>query len=259
MAHNLTDYRATVDKLILSIPKSGLATNSIPTSKDTPPPLDPKDFPNIQFWTARVFDAYHRTQTGETDGLATKQRGPGRPPKDETTEDRHPYLENADGTPVPWEVTVLIGQKARRVWQTLHDIGQAPPSWGKASETAYTYFISEMLNVPEFAFFRYCEGNWKLMRWTSKAYASWTRNYLKSNNAVATKAARVRKRKRELLADPTLLQIDSDKDEGDVIAQTPEPGPIQSASTSKDAGTSAPAPALVPTQVSSSLHYQDLY
>lgn len=67
-----------------------------------------------------------------------------------------------DGTQVPSKVIVKVGQKARRVWQTLLDVGMAPMSWGKASETAYIYFNSEMLNVPEFAFFRYCEGNWKV-------------------------------------------------------------------------------------------------
>jgi hypothetical protein len=162
MAHILTAYRATVNMLILSIPKPGLGTNSLPISKDIPPPLDPKDYPNIRFWTTKAFEAYCNNQTGETDGLATQQKRRGRRRKDEDNEDRYPYLENADGTPVPWELIVKTGQKARRVWHSLHDIGQAPPSWGKASETAYTYFNSEILNVPELEFFRYCEGNWKV-------------------------------------------------------------------------------------------------
>ena len=38
----------------------------------------------------------------------------------------------------------------------------APSFWGKASENAYKYFNSEMLNEPGFEFFRYCEGNWKI-------------------------------------------------------------------------------------------------
>jgi hypothetical protein len=129
----------------------------------------------------------------------------------------------------------------------------APPSWGKASEPTYTYFYSEMLNVPELEFLRYCEGNWKLARWASKAYASWTQNYLRSKDGSDTKAERVKKRKREILADPSLLQIDSDGDEGDVIGHTPEPGPTPF----ENAGRSAPAS--VPMQVSSSSHCQDVY
>jgi hypothetical protein len=59
--------------------------------------------------------------------------------------------------------------------------------WGKASETAYTYFNSEMLNIPELDFFRYCEGNWKVIRWATEAYSSWAHNYLKPKEAVDTK------------------------------------------------------------------------
>jgi len=245
LAPNLTN-RATVKNLILSIPKPGLGTNSLPTSKETPPPLDPKHFPKIRFWTAKAFEAYCNNLNGETDGLATQQKRRGRRRKDEDNEDRYPYLENADGTPVPWEVIVKIGQKARRVWHTLLDVGQAPPSWGKASETAYTYFNTEILNVPELEFFRYCEGNWKVMRWATKAYASWAHNYIKSKDGVDTKALRLNKRKHELLDDPNLLRIGSDKNEGDVFPQSP----IQTASTSETVHT-PPAPTSVPMQVSS--------
>jgi hypothetical protein len=87
----------------------------------------------------------------------------------------------------------------------MNAAGQAPSSWGKASENAYIYFNSEMLNEPEFTFFRYCEGNWKIMRWATKAYASWAYNHIKS--------PRANKRKREDLDDPLLLQIDDDKNE----------------------------------------------
>jgi hypothetical protein len=156
-------------------------------------------------------------------------------------------------------VVLKIGQKARRIWHTLHAIGQAPPSWGKASETAYSYFNSEMLNVPELEFFRYCEGNWKLTRWATKAYASWAHNYLKSKDAVDTKAARVNKRKHDLLEDTSLLQIDNDENDGDVIPQSPPPTPIQNASTS-DATCAPPAPSLGPTQVQYvNIRYQDMY
>jgi len=250
MTPNLTIYRATVNNLILSIPKPGLGTNSLPASKDIPPPLDPKDFPDVQFWTAKSFEAYSNNLDGETDGLATQQKRRGRRRKDEGNINRYPYLENIDGTPVPWEILVKTGQKARRLWQTLHDIGLAPPSWGKASETAYTYFNSEMLNVPELEFLRYCEGNWKIMRWATKAYPSWAHNYMHSKDAVDTKAARLGKRKRELLDDSSLFQIDSDKDEGDVIAQSPGPSTFQTALTSETAYTLS-APTSVPTQVSS--------
>jgi hypothetical protein len=132
--------------------------------------LDPKNYPNIRFWTAKSFKAYCDNLNGETDGMASQQKQHGRQRRDGDNDDRYPYLENVDGTPVPWDKIIKIGQKARRVWHTLNDIGQAPPSWGKASKIAYTYFNSEMLNVPGLEFLRYCEGNWKVTRWATKAY-----------------------------------------------------------------------------------------
>jgi hypothetical protein len=122
--------------------------------------------------------------------------------------------------------------------------------WGKASETAYTYFNSEMLNIPELDFFRYCEGNWKVIRWATEAYSSWAHNYLKPKEAVDTKTVRVNKQKHDLLDDPSLLQIDNDKEKDDVIAQSLELNPIQNALVSEPAHT-PPASTLVLTQVSS--------
>jgi hypothetical protein len=103
---------------------------------------------------------------------------------------------------------------------------------------AYTYFNSEMLNVPEFCFFRYCDGNWKLTRWASKAYPSWAHNYIKSKIPVDSKAARVTKRKHDILEDDSLFQFNDEQNEGDDIALAPDaPDPIQDASTSEAAHT----------------------
>ena len=157
--HDLTVYRVTIDKLILNIPKPGLATNSLPISKDTLPPLDPKDYPKVQFWTAKAFKTHCNNISGETDGLATQEKRHGRCQKGEDNEDWYPYLETADGSLVPQEVIITTGHKARRVWHSLRNIGQAPPSWGRASESAFTFFNNEILNVPELEFFRYCESN----------------------------------------------------------------------------------------------------
>jgi hypothetical protein len=196
----------------------------------------------------KEFDVYYKSLTGETDGMEAQQRRRGRPRKDEDKEFRYPYLEKADGTPVPWDTIVKIGQKARRVWHALHDIGMAPASWGKASETAYTYFNSELLNVPELDFFRYCEGNWKLLRWASKAYPSWAHNYLKSTDPIDTKAARVNKRKLNLLDDTSLVQFDNDENEGSLVSQSLDYNQNTSAS---EAAHIPPAPDPVPTQVCS--------
>jgi len=133
-----------VNKLIQNAgaPKTGLMSNSLPTCKDLPPPLDWKDYPHVCFWTAKAFEAYCETLIGETDGLATQQKKHGRRPKTEINEDQHAYLETVDGSAIPPEILVKLGQKAQRVWQALNNLGLAPSSWGKASENVYTYFNS---------------------------------------------------------------------------------------------------------------------
>jgi len=155
-----------------------------------------------------------------------------------------------DSTLVPWEAIVKVGQKARRVWHILHNVNQAPLSWGKASETIYMYFNTLILNAPELEFFRYCKGNWKVTQWATKAYASWAHNYIKSKDALDTKAAQVNKQKRKLLNNLLLLQIDNDKNKDNVISQSPVPSHVQNASTCEAVDTPSTS-TLVPTQVSS--------
>jgi hypothetical protein len=100
----------------------------------------------------------------------------------------------------------------------MNTAGLAPSPWGKASELAYNYFNCEMLNEPEFEFLRYCEGNWKINRWATKAYTSWRHNHLKPGDNGKTQYAS--KRKRELLDDPLLVQIGDDIPPGSTPVET---------------------------------------
>ncbi len=151
------------------------------TKKELPSHLDPKGYPLVCFWTIKSYEAHCKNLAGETDGLATQQRRCGPRPKSESHTDCYPYLENKDGSAVSWDILVKVGQKARRLWQSMDAANMSPSSWGKASESAYNYFNIEMLSEPKFEFFRYCESNWKITRWTTKAYASWSRNRNETN------------------------------------------------------------------------------
>lgn len=234
----------------------------MPIRKDPPPPLDQTQYSHIRFWTAKSFDAHFNDLVGETDGLATKEKRRGRRRNASNDEDPHPYLETAHGTRIPREILVKVGQKARRLWQALNTAGLAPSSWGKANEVAYTYFHGEMLNEPDFEFFRYCEGNWKITRWATKAYASWKHNHLRPNNAEDGRTSGTNKRKRELLDDPSLLRIDHETTEN---ISLPLPGPSESASESTPVATHGSASHtgkrsdLDLTQVRSHLHHANLY
>jgi len=223
--------RETLDKFIQTGPtgpNTSLMSGTLSPRLDLPPPLDPKDYPMVRFWTAKSFETYCNNLTGETDGLATQQKRRGRRRKSDSSEDRHPYLESIDGSPVLREVLVKVGQKARRLWQSMNGAGIAPSSWGKASENAYLYFVGEMLNVPEFEFFRFCEGNWKITRWATKAYASWTYNHFNSGEGGNCKTVHTNKRKRGSLDDPSLLRIEDDKDEDTAPISSWDSSPVQS-------------------------------
>lgn len=117
--------------------------------------------------------------------------------KTKGNDDPYLYLKNTDGSAVPREILINVGQKARRLWHSMKAIGVAPLSWGKANEDVYIYFNSEMLNKPGFEFFS--EGNWKIVRCATKAYSSWAYNHIKLNKAGDGK------RKHDLLNDCSLL------------------------------------------------------
>ncbi|KAF9463665.1 hypothetical protein BDZ94DRAFT_595362 [Collybia nuda] len=61
-----------------------------------------------------------------------------------------------------------------------------------------------MLNDTDFVFFQYCKSNWKLDRWTTKTYASWARNHMRTPSRPSKKP------KHEILNDSTLLKMDDD-------------------------------------------------
>lgn len=212
---------------MLRIPESSSSSgqsNSNLACKDLPPPLYHNDYPDIRFWTSKSYDEYCRSLVGETNGLSTKLKKRGCPAKsdEDDKELRYPYLETESGAPINRETLIKVGQKARRLWQALKSAGLASQSWiQKSSEIVYSYFMGKMLNEPGFQFFRYNEGNWKLNRWATKVYASWKRNHLKVDNANErnewTPKEKSVKCKRDMLDDPNLLQIGSDRDSDSIV------------------------------------------
>jgi hypothetical protein len=120
----------------------------------------------------------------------------------------------------------------------------APSLWGKASEVAYQYFNDGMLNEPGFEFFRYCKGNWKLMRWATKAYASWAHNHMKSSDTGNSKSSHATKRKCAILNDPSLIRLDDNQDPYIATAAPPplDSAPINNILSSLEPSTSTSLP-----------------
>lgn len=73
-------------------------------------PLIKEDHLSICFWTWKEFDEFITWNDGETDGLALKKTWRGQPSNN--NEEKHPYLENEDGTPVDHHWLDMFGNKA---------------------------------------------------------------------------------------------------------------------------------------------------
>jgi hypothetical protein len=98
-----------------------------------------------------------------------------------------------------------------------------------------------MLNEPDFEFFRYCEGSWKLTRWATKAYPSWVYNHYKPSGEGDNKTLRAKKRKRNMLDDPSLLQINDNKNDDTAIVPLRHSSPIENDPISLALPAHAPA------------------
>jgi len=154
-------------------PATSVQQSNLPTSNlEMPPPLQKENFPNVRFWTRSAYTRWSTQQKGVTDGLSQQQARRGRPSNaSQNNEDRHPYIEDADGKPVDNHRLYDISKKARRLWIALDDAGLAPTSSTAMSEVAYDYYSRGMLN--HCFEFQLGDGNWKLDLWTSKNYSSW--------------------------------------------------------------------------------------
>ena len=171
--------------------------NGLPPCKIVAPPLDKANFPKVKFWTKRLFKKACRETIGDTNALATSRKKRGRPRRrdnddtdDETSDERrHNYIEDVNGNPVTDERLWQISAKARKIWQSLQKANLAPSTWLKIDNDAYEYFKSEMLN--EFTEFQLCEGSWKLDRWATLNYSSWTNNHLRVKTESSAKKAKL--------------------------------------------------------------------
>jgi hypothetical protein len=209
------DFDALLQQLnqIISAPGTSATCH---TFKVLLPPLLKENHPSICYWTRKEFDEFITRNDGETDGLALKKTRRGRPSNDD--EEKHPYLENEDGTPVDHYRLNMFGNKARRLFESMRAADVAPMSWAKMSSQVYEYFQIEMLS--EFNEFRFCDGNWKLDLWATRTYGLWMQRIRKSDeNEGSSRPSKKRRKilnlespspsiKASILDDTTLFKID---------------------------------------------------
>jgi hypothetical protein len=214
------------------------------SSKGTAPPLDPAMYPKVKYWTKKAYKKAVKDTIGDTNALATAKRKRGRPKQNDNIDEedhddaKHPYIEDASGSPVSHDRLWQLGYKARQCWFTLRKRNMAPTSWKNAESDAFDYFISEVEHeIPEL---RFCEGHWKLDRWATLNYPSFFQNHVKDKdvdgNKTSAKPAKKAKKDPEhkirtspgpnqIPVDKTLdglIRMDIDDNAGDVKVPAPQ-------------------------------------
>lgn len=91
-----------------------------------------------------------------------------------------PYLEDADGDPVPETTIKAIRKLLRGGWSELLSRKMAPQSWGKVSASGRQLVHSLMEDT--FPLFKFADNGWKLDFLATSSYPSWRRNNLDSDN-----------------------------------------------------------------------------
>ncbi|KAG6893768.1 hypothetical protein C0992_008704, partial [Termitomyces sp. T32_za158] len=180
------------NKLLEKINTPTLANNVL-TFKTLPSSLQHQNYPEIQFWTKSSYEKHVGRTAGDTDGLATQKPRRGRPPRD-TTDKKHPYLEDEDGKPVKTVRLHEFGEKFRRLLNSLKTKSLHRATWRELDDNVIDYLQIEMER--EFLEFRLCEGSWKLGYWAPRVYASWMQNQRKHEQDSAYRSSKTQKRQR---------------------------------------------------------------
>ncbi|KAG2346756.1 hypothetical protein BDR05DRAFT_997160 [Suillus weaverae] len=119
-----------------------------PSSADSTHPTR-QLYPRISFWTQDDYMEWLETASSRT-----------------TDHGKLPYLEDADGAPVPETTIKAICKLLWGGWSELLSRKMAPQSWGKGM----------------FPLFKFADNGWKLDYLATSSYPSWRRNNLNSDN-----------------------------------------------------------------------------
>jgi hypothetical protein len=150
------------------------------SSASKPATLNRKDYPKV-FWNEKEYNKDVKKKKGETDGLNIKAKKRGRPKTVNEDDDdysadatAHPYLQHPDGSLISSAEIAALSQKGRRIWNAFLKAKLAPAKYGDMPHDLHAYFVIEMISDPKFFFLLLCDDlEWKLLKWTRKAYSSW--------------------------------------------------------------------------------------
>ncbi len=112
-------------------------------------PLQPTDFPNINFWSKRNWSR------------GTNVKGPL----------RFNYIETKDGVMVDDDRLQEMREAARNIWKGFKKQGIFPQTWRSAGVEVRSEYYREMRH--KFLEFKLCETDWKADQLATDSYYSW--------------------------------------------------------------------------------------
>ena len=148
-------YHALLNRV--NICESGLGGHTDVTSVHTQSPigsvsdepLQPTDFPNINFWSKRNW-----SRSTNVKGLV-----------------RFNYIETKDGVMVNENRLQEMREAARNIWKGFKKRGIFPPTWKSAGVNVRSEYYREMRH--KFLEFRLCKMDWKADQLATDSYYSW--------------------------------------------------------------------------------------
>ena len=182
-----------------------------------PPPLDQKDFKNVEHWFA---DKYRALRKGapktedateddllelEEDDTDTKLKTSKKKKKDPTLPC---FLEDKDGKLTSAATRSAISAMMRSFWEHLQEQGKAPKTSRKV--TIDTKLQFQMLMESNFECLRYCDSHWKTDQLWIAYYPSWLKGICRK---LAEQKRKEEEEAAKKKADAAVIDIDNEDNE----------------------------------------------
>lgn len=176
-------YRGAFDTLVnrvqLSSPNEPWGASMTPFQPISLLPDSPAEqesrYPKVRFWRRSQWKVHNEKLKGVTDPTTNGDVVRGKTAVSQGENISTLYIEDEHGNPVDGHRLTDIRKVARRIWNKFADVGQAPPTWGKANMNFTNEYRREMgRHFPEL---RLCENDWKSELLAIENYPSWYNNH----------------------------------------------------------------------------------
>ena len=144
-----------------------------------PPPLDPKDYPNVKHWTPKDYNAKRKKVKSEEEGgesLDANAPAPGTSKKSRKRPSGEVsvlscFMEDENGEQIPESTKSAARGKAKEFWIKLVRRGIAPSRHSEADIDIRDEYLAIM--ETSFPWLRYCDNHWKAHQIWRNNYSDW--------------------------------------------------------------------------------------